>query len=86
MDNGCSHYIIGNIKLFLDIKFEKGGSVTFGDNSKDKVIEHGTIGTHPKPIFHNGLLVVGLKHCNIPAQPNGLELEFGWFRHWKQCT
>ena len=24
--------------------------------------------------------------CNIPAQPNGLELEFGWFRHWKQCS
>ncbi|CAN1270689.1 Retrovirus-related Pol polyprotein from transposon TNT 1-94 [Linum perenne] len=62
LDSGCSHHMTGNIKLFSEIKFEKGGSVTFGDNNKGKVIGHGTIGTHPKPTFHNVLLVVGLKH------------------------
>ncbi|CAN1289377.1 hypothetical protein LINPERPRIM_LOCUS20238 [Linum perenne] len=55
----------GNIKLFSEIKFEKGGSVTFGDNSNGNVIGHGTIVTHPKPTCHNVLLVVGLKH-NLP--------------------
>ncbi|CAN1331347.1 hypothetical protein LINPERPRIM_LOCUS35296 [Linum perenne] len=59
----------GNIKLFKEIKFEKGGPVTFGDNRKGKVIGHGTIGAHPKPSFHNVLLVVGLKH-NLPLLVN----------------
>ncbi|CAN1302486.1 Retrovirus-related Pol polyprotein from transposon TNT 1-94 [Linum perenne] len=62
LDSGCSHHMTGNSKLFSELTYKNGGSVTFGDNSKGKVVGHGTIGTHPNPTFRNVLLVSGLKH------------------------
>ena len=41
IDNGCSKHIAGDQNKFLDLKKEKGGSVTFGDNVFAKIIGKG---------------------------------------------
>src|SRR4029078_4508615 len=51
----------GNASLFSEIEESNGGSVTFGDNDKGKIIGVGKIGVSPNavsPVY----LVKGLKH------------------------
>ena len=52
----------GDRKLFSKLEKKNGGSVTFGDNAKGKVIGIGTIGNHFSTCIQNVLLVDGLKH------------------------
>ena len=48
--------------MFSTLKSKKGGHVTFGDNSKGKIIGVGSSGKNSSPIIENVLLVEGLKH------------------------
>jgi hypothetical protein len=45
LDNGCTNHITGGKRIFTS--FEKNDttsdSITFGDNSQDKVLGHGKI-------------------------------------------
>ena len=61
LDSGCSNHMTGNPSLFFKIKMCKGGDVTFGDNSKCKIIGKDSIGSEDCISIHNVLLVKGLK-------------------------
>ena len=53
----------GNMENFISIEKKNGGDVTFGDNSKRKVIGIGKIGnSHCTTSIDDVLLVDGLKH------------------------
>jgi hypothetical protein len=43
IDNGCSKNMTGDQNKFLILKEEKGGSITFGDNSSTRIVGKGTI-------------------------------------------
>ena len=62
MDSCCSKHMTGNIQLLSSFQNKDGGTVTFGDNNKGKVIGIGSVGNPNKPIIDNVLLVNGLKH------------------------
>ena len=62
LDNGCSNHIIGDFSKFSTFTKKDGGFVTFGDNTKGKIIGIGNIGNSPTPIIENALLVDNLKH------------------------
>ena len=53
---------MGRAELFLILKDKDGGTVTFGDNNKGKIIDIDNIGNFDKPSIENVLLVDGLKH------------------------
>ncbi|KAJ0077105.1 hypothetical protein Patl1_35904 [Pistacia atlantica] len=61
LDSGCSRHMTEDKSLFTLLKSKNGGNVTFGDNSKGKIIGIGSIGNKSLPI-HDVLLVDGLKH------------------------
>ena len=48
--------------MFTSLSSKDDGYVTFGDNSKGKIIGIGNVGKEPSPIIENVLLVDGLKH------------------------
>ena len=48
--------------MFASLSSMDGGYVTFGDNSKGKIIGIGNVGKEPSPIIENILLVDGLKY------------------------
>ena len=48
--------------MFQDLKLKAGGSITFGENQKGKIVGIGKIGKHPFSSIDNVLLVEGLKH------------------------
>ena len=52
----------GRAELFSVLQDKEGGTVTFGDNNKGKIIGIGNIGNFDKPSIENVLLVDGLKH------------------------
>ena len=52
----------GDRAMFSTLKSKGRGHVTFGDNSKGKIIGEGSIGKTSSPIIKNVLLVEGLKH------------------------
>ena len=52
----------GNENLFAFLSRRKGGTVTFGDNNKGRIIGHGSIGKSSSFIIENVLLVDGLMH------------------------
>ena len=52
----------GDKSFFTTLASKDGGSVTFGDNKKGKIIGIGSIGISPNPSIENVLLVDGLKH------------------------
>ena len=62
MDSGCCKHMTGNIQLLSSFQNKDGGTVTFGDNNKGKVIGVGSVSNPNKPIIDNVLLVNGLKH------------------------
>ena len=51
--------------MFVTLQPKDGGYVTFGDNSKGKIIGVGSIGKNPSPIIENVLLFEGLKHNQL---------------------
>ena len=62
LDSGCSRHMTGDKSMFASLNPKDGGFVTFGDNSKGKIIGIGNVGKEPSPIIENVLLVDGLKH------------------------
>ena len=52
----------GEESMFTTLVPKDGGYVTFGDNSKGKIIGIGSIGKSHFSIIENVLLVEGLKH------------------------
>ncbi|KAH9754083.1 hypothetical protein KPL71_015319 [Citrus sinensis] len=63
LDSGCSRYMTGNYSWFSSFtKIENGGDVSFGDNSKGKIIEIGNVGNVSSTLIENVCLVENLKH------------------------
>ena len=62
LDSGCSRHIIGDKNKFTTLSPKDGRNVTFGDNSKGKIIGIGKIGKVSSFIVEDVLLVDGLKH------------------------
>mgnify|MGYP000552808847 CR=1 FL=1 len=52
----------GDVKQFTSLEALNGGSVTFGDNGKGKIIGIGKVHITPSSCINNVLLVEGLKH------------------------
>ena len=61
MDSGCSSHMTKDASLLQDIKERDGPSVTFGDNSKGKIVGKGTL-TNGITTVTNVAVVSGLKH------------------------
>ena len=62
MDSGCSRHMTGDESKFAFLTKRKGGYVTFGDNSKGRIIGQGNIGNGTSSLIESVLLVDGLKH------------------------
>ena len=46
LDSGCSRHMTGNKEQFNKLDAKDGGHITFGDNTKGKIIGIGEIGNH----------------------------------------
>ncbi|KAH9802698.1 hypothetical protein KPL71_001497 [Citrus sinensis] len=63
LDSGCSRHMTGNYSWFSSFtKIENGGDVSFGDNSKGKIIGIGNVGNVSSTLIENVCLVENLKH------------------------
>ncbi|KAH9725866.1 hypothetical protein KPL70_008032 [Citrus sinensis] len=63
LDSGCSRHMIGNYGWFSSFtKIENGGDVSFGDNSKGKILGIGNVGKVSSTLIENVCLVENLKH------------------------
>ena len=62
LDSGCSRHMTGDVEQFTSLDAIDGGSVTFGDNGKGKIIGTGKIHITPSSFIENILYVNGLKH------------------------
>ena len=63
MDSGCSRHMTGNYPWFLSFtKIENSGNVSFGDNSKGKIIGIGNVGNVSSTFIENVCLIENLKH------------------------
>ncbi|KAI9192328.1 hypothetical protein LWI28_021322 [Acer negundo] len=61
LDSGCSRHKTGNKSFFETFVMEEGGCVTFGDESKKRVVWKETISIPGLPSLSNALFVHGLK-------------------------
>ena len=52
----------GDKEKFTTLTLQKGGQVTFGDNSKGKILGIGTVSMTSSLLIENVLLVEGLNH------------------------
>ena len=57
LDIGCSRHMIGDESLFQKLDRNRGGSVTFGDNSKWAIQGIGTIGNNSQTQIKHVLYV-----------------------------
>ncbi|KAH9651466.1 Integrase catalytic domain-containing protein [Citrus sinensis] len=63
LDSGCSKHMTGNYAWFSSFtKIENGGDVSFGDNSKGKILGIGIVGKVSSTLIENVCLVENLKH------------------------
>ncbi|KAL6332625.1 hypothetical protein AAG906_009945 [Vitis piasezkii] len=62
LDSGCSRHMTGDESKFAFLTKRNGGYVTFGDNSKGRIIGQGNIGNDTSSLIESILLVDGLKH------------------------
>ena len=62
LDSDCSHHITGDKAMFSSISPKDGGYVTFGDNTKGKIVGEGKVGKCSNPTIEDVLLVNCLKH------------------------
>ncbi|KAH9763753.1 hypothetical protein KPL70_001275 [Citrus sinensis] len=63
LDSGCSRHMTGNYSWFSSFtKIENDGDVSFGDNSKGKIIGIGNVGNVSSTLIENVCLVENLKH------------------------
>lgn len=61
LDRGCSRHMTGNKSLFTSLESCDGGSVKFGDGSKSKIIDKGTVSIRGMSNLTNVFLVNVLK-------------------------
>ncbi|KAH9651322.1 Integrase catalytic domain-containing protein [Citrus sinensis] len=63
LDSGCSRHMTGNYAWFSSFtKIENGGDVSFGDNSKGKILGIGNVGKVSSTLIENVCFVENLKH------------------------
>ena len=62
LDSGCFHHITGEKAMFFHISHENGNYVTFGDNTKGKIVGEGKVDKSLNPTIDDVLLISGLKH------------------------
>ncbi|KAH9744417.1 Integrase catalytic domain-containing protein [Citrus sinensis] len=63
LDSGCSRHMTENYAWFSSFtKIENGGDVSFGDNSKGKILGIGNVGKVSLTLIENPCLVENLKH------------------------
>ncbi|KAH9684787.1 hypothetical protein KPL70_013662 [Citrus sinensis] len=63
LDSGCSRHMTGNYAWFSSFtKIENGGDVSFGDNSKGKILGIRNVGKVSSTLIENVCLVENLKH------------------------
>ena len=63
LDSSCSRHMTWNINNFATLpRYHEGGTVTFEDDSKEKIIGIGNIKIGSSPLIENIVLVDGLKH------------------------
>ena len=63
LDNGCSRHMIGNYTWFPSFtKIKNGGDISFGDNSKGKILGIGNVSKISSTLIENVCLVENLKH------------------------
>ena len=63
LDNDCSRHMTGNYSWFSSCtKIQNGGDVSFGDNSKGKIIGIRNVGNVSYTLIENVCLVENLKH------------------------
>ena len=69
--DGCSRHMTGDKEKFNKLDAKDGGHITFGDNTKGKIIGIGEIGNPQSLSIHHVLFVDGLKHnLYILLNPN----------------
>ncbi|XP_037495513.1 uncharacterized protein LOC119370777 [Jatropha curcas] len=59
MDSACSRHMTGDRKQFTRLKKKKGGTVSFGDKAKGKIMGIGVVGSNPS--IEDVCLVEGLQ-------------------------
>ncbi|KAH9658003.1 hypothetical protein KPL70_023317 [Citrus sinensis] len=65
LDSGCSRHMTGNYAWFSSFtKIENGGDVSFGDNSKGKILGIGNVGKVSSTLIEN-ILFVGNRCGNV---------------------
>ena len=62
LDSGCSRHMTRDESKFAFLTKRKGGYVTFGDNSKGRIIGQDNIGNGTSSLIESVLLVDSLKH------------------------
>ena len=62
LDSSYSHHMTGDKAMFSSISPKDGGYVTFGNNTKGKIVGEGKFGKSLNPTIEDALLVDGLKH------------------------
>ena len=62
MDSGCSRHMTGGESKFAFLTKKNGGYVTFGDNTKWRIIGQDNIGNGTSSLIDSVLLVNDLKH------------------------
>ena len=63
LDSGCSRHMTWDVNNFVSLSRKiDGGTVTFGDDSKGKIICNDNIQIGKSPLIEDVALVDGLKH------------------------
>ncbi|XP_061349651.1 uncharacterized protein LOC133294903 [Gastrolobium bilobum] len=62
LDSGCSRHMTGDIIKFLSITRKDDGHVSYGDNTKGKILGIGKVGNSSSTCIENVLLVDGFRH------------------------
>ena len=62
LDSGCSHHMMGERSMFLDLQPLKGGTIAFGGNQQGHIAGIGKVGKKHHTTIENVFYVKGLKH------------------------
>ena len=62
LDSGCSRHMTGDKRKFISLQLREGGTVTYGDNTKGKILGTGTVGNNSNTLIEDVLYVEGLKY------------------------
>ena len=62
LDSGCSRHMTGDKSKFCLLTESDGGQVTFGENSKEKIIDSEKVGKNLSSYIDDVMLVEGLAY------------------------